>query len=395
MILSPERLAQDITVSDADARAYFDQHKTDFNEPETRAVEVVVAQTEAAAKSLATAWISGADWDAIQKQASAAGASAIALDPGTQAAFPSPELAGPVFAATPDTVTGPVNAEGSWAVFRVTKVTGGNDQPYEALAAQVKQRAALDEATDQVYDRANKVQDLLASGTKLDELPTGLGLAAVTGTMDALGNTPEGEPAPIPATPALRQVIVAKAFALSPSDPATLESGPDHSFYAVTVDSITPPAELPFDQVKDRVRDDWIRDARRHEQDVLATALLTAVNDGTPLKDAAAARQLPVTRSPPIGRGQPPQGVPIQLVQPLFATEPGHATMVDTPTGFVVAVTVDVTKPDPATDAAALDRVRAGLASAMSDDLEMTYAAGLRERERVVVNRPVFDNIAQ
>ena len=31
----------------------------------------------------------------------------------------------------------------------------------------------------------------------------------------------------------------------------------------------------------------------------------------------------------------------------------------------------------------------------MSDDLEMTFAAALREREKVVVNRPVFDSIAQ
>ncbi len=102
-----------------------------------------------------------------------------------------------------------------------------------------------------------------------------------------------------------------------------------------------------------------------------------------------------MTRTPPIGRSQPPPGIPAQLVQPLFATELGHATMVETPTGFVVAVPVDVTKPDPATDAAGLDRVRTGLAGAMSDDLEMTYAAALRDREKVVVNRPVFDSIAQ
>ena len=212
------------------------------------------------------------------------------------------------------------------------------------------------------------MQDLLASGTKLDELPTGLGLAAVQGTLDAAGNTAEGEPAPIPASPTLRQAIVAKAFTLGPSDPATLESGPDHSFYAVTVDSITPPAERPLDQVRDRVRDDWLRDARRHEQDVVAAGLLAATESGRTLKEAAEAAGVPLTRSPAIGRSQPPPGIPSQLVQPLFATDVGKATMVETPTGFVVAVPVTVTKPDPAVDVAGLDRVRTGLAGAMSDD---------------------------
>ena len=395
VILSPEGLAKDIVVSDSDARAYYDSHKAEFSKPETRAVQVVVAQTEAAAKTLATAWTTGADWDAIQKQATAAKASAIALDDTTQTAFPSPELAGPVFAAAPNAVTGPVNAEGSWAVFRVTKVAGGSEQPYESLAADIKQKVALDQATDQVYDRANKVQDLLAGGAKLDELPAGLGLLAVTGTLDPDGNTPDGTPAPIPASPALRQAVISKAFALSPTDPPTLEDGPDHSFYAVTVDSITPPAQRPYDEVKDRVRDDWLRDARRHEQDVAATALLTAVEGGQSLKDAAAAAKLPMTRSPAIGRSQPPAGIPSQLVQPLFATDVGKATMVEAPTGFVVAVTVAVKKPDPATDSAGLERVRVGLNGAMSDDLEMTYAGALRAREKVVVNRPIFDSIVQ
>ena len=49
-----------------------------------------------------------------------------------------------------------------------------------------------------MYDRANKVDDLLASGAPLDELPGDLGLAGVTGTLDAQGNTPDGTPAPIP-----------------------------------------------------------------------------------------------------------------------------------------------------------------------------------------------------
>ncbi len=395
VILSPERLAQDITVSDDDARAYFQQHPDAFNRPETRAVQVVVAQSEAAAKALATAWTAGADWDAVQQQAAAAGASAIALDAGTKAAFPAPGLADAVFTAAANAVTGPVNADGSWAVFRVTQVQGGDNQPYEALAAQVKQRVAMEQATDQVDERANKVQDLLAAGTKLDDLPGELGLAAVTGTLDAQGMTPEGGPAPIPGSPALREALIGKAFTLKPTDPPTLEDGPDHSFYAVSVDSVTPPAELPFDEVKDRVRDDWLRNARRHEMDLAATGLLTAVQGGQSLKDAATAAGLPMTHTPPIGRGQPPAGVPQQLVQPLFATDADKPTMVETPTGFVVAVPVEVTKPDPAKDGAALDRLRVALANAGSDDLEVTYATALREREKVVVNRPVFDSIAQ
>jgi peptidyl-prolyl cis-trans isomerase D len=395
VILSPEGVAKDIVVSDADAHAYYDSHQAEFGKPETRSVQVLVAPSEAIGRTLATSWMSGADWDAIQKQAAAAGASAVALDDTTAAAFPAPDLVRAVFDAPPNAVTGPVQEEGGWSVFKVTKLQTSDVQPFAAVEAEVKGRVALEQATDQVYDRANKVQDALAGGAKLDELPGGLGLQAVTGTLDAAGNTPAGTPAPIPAAPALRQALIAKAFAIAPSDQPTLEDGPDHSFYAVSVDSIIPPAQQPLDAVKDRVRDDWLRDTRKREQDLVATKLLTAVNGGASLKDAAAAAGVPMTRSPPIGRTTPPPGIPAELVQPLFATDTGHATMVESPTGFTVAVTVAINKPDPATNPAGMDRVRAQLGGSMSDDLEMTFAAALRDRDKVVVNRQLLDSVAQ
>ncbi len=300
VILSPESVAKDIEVSDADARAYYESHKADFTRLATRSVQVVVAPTQAAAQAIASAWLTGADWDTVQKQAAAAHASALELEDQTQDGFPAPDLAGPIFAAPPQAVTGPEQAGGGWAVFRVTKDTPAGQRPLEDALAEVKAKAALDQATDQVYDRANKVQDALAGGARLDELPAGLGLAAVTGTLDAQGNTPDGGPAPIPGGPDLRLAITLRAFALAPGDPATLEDGPEHSFYAVSVDAVTPPAQLPLEQVRDRVRDDWLRDARRHEQDVAATALMTAVEGGATLQAAAAAAGQPVTRSAPL-----------------------------------------------------------------------------------------------
>jgi peptidyl-prolyl cis-trans isomerase D len=337
-------------------------------------------------QTLATQWTTGADWDAMQKAASAANASAVELDDTTMAAFPAPDMVKTVFAAAANAINGPVQQEGGWAVFRVTKLQASNVQPLEAVMADVKARVALEQATDQVYDRANKVQDALAGGANLDELP---------GALDALGNTPAGTPAPIPATPGLRAALIAKAFAITPADVPTLEDGPDHSFYAVSVDSVIPPAQQPMDKVKDRVRDDWIRDMRKHEQDLIATKLLMAVNGGTSLKDAAAAADVPMTRSPPIGRTTPPPGIPPELIQPLFATDIGHATVVESPAGFTVAVTTAITKPDPAKDTNGLDKVRTQLAAAMSNDLEMTYAAALRDREKVIVNRQMLDSASQ
>jgi peptidyl-prolyl cis-trans isomerase D len=395
VVLSPETIARDVEVTDDEIHTYYEQHKPEFEKPEQRSVQVIVAPTEAAARTLATTWIAGADWNTMQNAANAANASAVELDDSAEAAFPAPDLAKDVFAAPPNAVMGPIKSDEGFQVFKVTKVTPGNASSFEEAKAALRPRVALERAMDLVYDRANKVQDALASGAKLDELPADLGLAAVEGTLDAQGNTPDGTPAPIPGSLALRRALIAHAFQMTPNDPPTLEDGPDHSFYAVQVESISPPAKRPLTEVIGRVRDDWLHDMRRHEQDVAATQLMTAVEGGSSLADAAKAAGLPVQRTPPIGRNQPPPGVPRSVLPPLFGTAPGKAGMVEADQGFWVFVPVTIQKPDPAADPAGVDRVRRQLAGAESDDLEMTYAAALRSRERVTVNQRLLDSVTQ
>ena len=395
VILSPESIAQDVEVSDDEMHTYYEQHKNEYQKAEQRSVQVIVAPTEAAARTMATNWISGTDWDAMQKQAAAANASAIELDDTAQAAFPATDLAKAVFDAPANAVTGPIASGQGWQLFRVIKVTPGDTRSFDQVKAQIKPQVALERAMDLVYDRANKVQDALAGGAKLDELPTGLGLAAVAGTLDAHGNTLDGSPAPIPGSPALRGALIGHAFQMAPNDPPTLENGPDHSFYAVTVDSITPPAKRPLAEVIDRVRDDWLRDQRRHEQDIAATALLTAVEGGASLADAAKAANVVVQRTPALGRAQPPGGLPAEMIQPLFGTAIGKPGMIEAQQGFWVFVPVSIAKPDPAADPAAVDRVRLQLAGAESDDLEMSFATALREREKVTVNQKLLDSVSQ
>ena len=98
-----------------------------------------------------------------------------------------------MFAATPDAVVGPVKGALGWHVVRVTKVTPGSDAEFrrgEGVRCAMQVLAA--KAADLMYDRANKVDNVLGSGAGLDEMPSDLGLVGVAGTLDAEGNTADG-----------------------------------------------------------------------------------------------------------------------------------------------------------------------------------------------------------
>ncbi len=396
VVLSPDTIARGIEVSDEDARAYYEQHKASFVTPEKRSVEVVVAPTQQEAEALAAQWKAGADWAAIQAAASAAGASAVALTDAPASDFPDPALATAVFAAKPDEVTGPDQASLGWQVFRVSKVTPGTNASFESVKDQMRTAVARQRAADQLDEKVSKLQDAVSAVSTLKDLPTGLGVAAVEGTLDAKGNTPSGEPAPVPGAPALRQAIVAAAFQAHQGDPPNLVEGPDGAWYAVEVEHVTPSAPKPYDQVAAQVRAGWTAQQQRHEQDVAAARLLSAVRSGGSLADAAMVQGLRAEDTPPIPRGAaPPAGVPLELARAVFSTPKGKATMVEAGDAFYVAVTKDVASPDPASDPAGLAAVQDALTRQMSGDVQEAYVAAIRDRAHPRINQPLLDSLAQ
>ena len=395
VILSPDTVARGIDMPDADLQSYYDSHRADFGGPEKRTVQVVVAQDEATAKRLADGWIAGADWTAMQAQASTSGASAAQIDDARREDIPGDELAAAAFAAPGETVSGPVKSAFGWQVFRVTKIVPGTEQPFAAVKDEVKTRVARERAVDEVYGRANKLEDALSAGTALDDLPGDLGVAGIAGTLDDKGMTPDGEPAPIPGSPALRQSVITTAFAIGKGEPAKMIEGPDQSYYAVVVEETTAPQVKPYEAVAAQVRDNWEHDARRRAQEVVAAKLLAAVKAGGSLDDAAVVAGVRAETSPPIMRGQPTPGVPESLIQPLFGMKLNESTMLEQPDGFLVVKLVGVSSPDPLTDPVGTAQMRTALTRSLNQDLEITYAAALRDRAKPRVNQSLLESLIQ
>jgi peptidyl-prolyl cis-trans isomerase D len=268
---------------------------------------------------------------------------------------------------------------------------------------ELRERLLEEKAADIIHNRAAKVEDVLASGTSLDELPSDLGLSALTGTIDAQGLTIGREPAPIPGSNELRQAIIAAAFEARPGDPPRLtEVRPGQgsgttmsSYFALALDSVTPPGLRPFADIKETVAEDVAQAARRRHQEEVAAKLLAAVQGGQSLEDAATVAGVTFSRTPLTGRSEPAQGVPRELVAPLFGLKKGEAGMVETAEAFVVFTPAEIVVPDPAADAQAYQRMREGLTDALGNDVDAAFTTGVRTRAQPQVNRKALDNFVQ
>jgi peptidyl-prolyl cis-trans isomerase D len=395
VVLSPDTIARGLPLSDADMKAWFAQHQAEFKAPEKRSLQVVTTSTVDEAKTIAAQWTGGATWEAVQAAAKAAGASAVTLDDTTKSGVPSPELARAAFTAELDSVTGPIQEPLGFQLVRVTKIDPARNPSFADLTDTIRQRLGAEKAADLIDARAQKLQDVFAGGAKIDEIPSDLGAAGAEGTLDAQGNTLDGNSAPLPAKGDLRQQIIATAFKTNPGDPIQPTEGPQHAWYAVAVDSVTKPALKPFDQVRGQVLADWQHDQIRHTQEKAAAKLLTLVKSGQALTSAAWGSGLTVSRTPPLDRNRPQNGIPAELIQTIFTLKLGQATMVETNAGFMVASVATIIKPDPKTDAGGLEQATKGLTSALRDDVFRSYAQALRAAAKPTVNAQALERLIQ
>jgi len=400
VILAPETVAADIQITPDEIKAAYEQRRDSFVTPDKRSVQVILAQDEATAAKLAAAWNTGLDWTAIQKQASESGAAGVELNDATEVEFPAPELGAAVFATPQGVIPPPVRSALGWHVLKITAVSKGSARSLADVTPELRARVLADKAVDVMYTRARQIEDLLAAGTTLEALPGDLGLAPIVGTLDAKGTTKDGQPAPVPGPAELRPALIQAAFQAKIGDAPHLVQAPNaadgtQSFFAFSVEEITAPQPRPFSEVTEMVRADWLRDATRRAAETEAAAVLAKVKEGSSLADAASAVALQVRALPATSRSSAPDGVPTQLITPLFGLKLGEPTMVETPDGFVVAVLVAINEADPAADPAGFAQLRDQLAKAMADDTEALFGTALRDRAKPSLNRAQLNSLVQ
>jgi peptidyl-prolyl cis-trans isomerase D len=394
VVLSPALLAPHETVSQAEVDADYARVAAASPSAPLRSVQVIVVGNLAASSQLEAAWRSGANWAQMQAMAKRFGANPVEMDGTQENQIPTPSLATAVFAAPEGQVTGPVAGPEGLFLFKVTNISSSG--PDEAtVKPQIVQQLQLQQAQAAVAANVNALQDALAGQTPLDQLPGNLGLTAVEGTLDATGDTPTGVKAPLPGDAALQAAVLKAAFAASPHEPAQLINGPDGSYFALTVNAVVPPGQLPYDQVRNQVLADWTNDQLVREAEIQAADLYHKVTAGETLEAAAQAAGDQVTMSTAFTRNAPASGETTQMQNVLFSLKLGQATMLQTDTGFTVATLAKITKPTPQQDPTDYNEALESMTKSLQNDVGGSFLVGLQLRDKVTINQKLFSRIYQ
>jgi peptidyl-prolyl cis-trans isomerase D len=383
LTLTLEDVARDITPAEAQLRAAYDARSAEFITAEAREITQILVSDEAAARALAEAWRAGLDEAALGERASAAGGSVVALGSLTATDLPDPALAEAAFAAAPGAVTEPVRTGFGWHVLRIGAVTPGATRRFEEVREALSAEVAREIAAERIYTIANRVEDSLAEGISLAEAARrhGIGFREIA-AIDREGRGPDGARIALPPDAAR---VLDTVFSAQAGSTSRLVEAEGANFFAVRVETVTPPAVRPFETVRDAVRTAWEQAERRRAMETSAGAMLAAIQGGQSFEAAAALQGWTARRIGPFlrtarGAGAPPAPV----LAAIFGLKPGEATMVEANNAFIVLSLAAVTVPEPTEER--LRALRASLAAGIADDLEAQFAQAIQRRGNPTIN---------
>lgn len=382
--ISPQSVAEQIEIPEDELRAAFEERGESFNTRGSRTVDQVLFDDEETARAAYDRIEGGEDFAAVAEDLT--GMSAAELDFGkvTRADLPEGAAEG-VFAVTEaGQVTEPLQSDFGWHLFRIREAEVSAPATFEDVRDELKREMALDRAYDEVFERSNAIEDALAGGSTLEEASQSLGIPLNQIPFVARdGSQPAGGiVTTLPGDPFLKT-----AFETETGQQSLLDETRDGTFFILRVDGIEPPMIPELGQIRPRVAADWTAEQRLEAAENAADAIVDAVEDGTPLAEAAAEQGAEVERLPAITRrGRDlPSGWPPAVAGALFGLDAGGASAVSSENGAAVISLVEVIRGGG--DMAAPEaQVRQEVSGAVSSDLIELLLADLETRHEVSVN---------
>jgi peptidyl-prolyl cis-trans isomerase D len=340
--LTLDDLAKKVTVSDDDIKRLYEEQKGNYGSPERRKIShiLIVAEGEGAdadAAALAKAQtvreriVKGADYAQVAKEVSQ---DPVSAKTGGDLGFLNKEAQEPVFTEAAShlktgEISAPVKTSFGYHLIKVTELVPASYRPLEAVRDELKKMAQKNNAETAFYERGQKLAELtFEHPDSLEEAASALGLKV---RQTAMFTATQGEG--LAAEGNVRKAAFSEDV-LAGKNSEPVELGEERAV-VLRIRDHEPASDKSIDSVRativDRLKDQQARDdAAKASRD-----LLTAVQQGKGLQDAAKPLGLTVTQGLALLRTS--EKVPLELLKAVFTnarpTEgkptPGEVALVD------------------------------------------------------------------
>lgn len=391
LMLSVEDAKKSTTVTDEEAKAAYEQEKSNYDTPEKRRIQQISFPDKAAAEAAKKAIDAG---ESFVDAAKAAGAKESDIDLGlvTKDQLFDPNIRDAAFALEKDKVSVPVEGRFATVLLRVTAIEPGTSSTFDAVKQKVVDKIANEKAHVEINKLHDEVDDGRAGGLPLNDIAEKIKLTFLDiPSVDRKGLLPDGKPAiDRPGGPA----VIAAGFQGQvgvEQDPVEL---PDGGFAWIDVLGITPAVDRPYDDVKDDVKALYEKNERARQIREFADKLVERLKKGETMDAIAADAGGKVETTPPLTRATTPQGIARTAVAQAFALPKGGASSADSDDGLTRQVfQVKDVVPAPAPTKEQKERIATELRGNLENDAISAYVGSLQRRFGSSINHAAFDRL--
>ncbi len=387
-------MAKGIAVPEEKVKEEYQQREAEFEVKETRDAEQFLLTTKEDAERVYAEIQKGKDFAAAARAATGAAPVATGALSKDGLAQQAPAMAEAVFASPKPSLVAPTQSPFGWHIFRVLKINPAHKKSFEDAKVELTKSMAREQAIEALYQVANKVEDALAGGGKLDEVAKqhALTVQRVAAT-DQLGRDPRAQAI---AGLAGKPEILRVAFATEGGRESRLTELGGDAYFIVRVEGVTPPAPRPLAEVKTLAIAAWKDDQREAMAKARAQAIAEKAKTGGDLAALVAGeRGLKVMLPAPFTRAaaDPAHSLTPQLASLLFEAKPNEVVVAATPDGHAVAKLKAIVPADPAKEPNLYAQFKEQLRQQMGGDFIAQYATSIRAKTKVEINRAAFDKL--
>jgi peptidyl-prolyl cis-trans isomerase D len=382
LLLSPEKLKQNTTISDADLKAAFEANKNAYSVPERRSIQQLVFKDMAAAQDASQKLASGTDFLALGKELGLSD-SDINLGQFTKDGFADRTVAEAAFKLEKDKPSGPISGF-SPVIVRVTEIVPGKEKTFEEVKEQVRDELIKARASEEISKLHDQIEDERAAGSTLTEIAQKLNQEFKEVTVNRQGVDREGKKIDIPGQ---TQDVVKLIFETDvgvENNPVSL----GNEAYAFTdVQEVQPERQRPMEEVREDVAKAWTEEETRNRLTKKSEELLAALSKGQSLEEAAKSVNAEVKATAALKRGGAEPGLPISAITQAFTLPQGGYASAFTADrkGRAIFQVAGITSAPPLDDAG-FKQLSEEISRGIGNDIFAQYVNGLQTAYGVNIN---------
>ncbi len=390
--LTPADIAKPDAVTDAEAKAFYEQNKAAYGTPEKRELHQMAFPTAEEAAAAHEKLTKGMSWSDLAKERTLK-ESDLDLGVVTKADIIDAAVAEAAFALKTGETSAPVKGAFGTVILLAGKIEPGTQKTYDEVAAQIKKDTAEARAKSEIGALRDKIEDERAAGSTLAETAKKLNLKSVTfDAIDRAGRGLDGQPvAGLPRTPD----VITPAFTtdIGVDSEALQIQGGGYLWY--DVGGITKARDRTLEEVKDQVATRWRDDEAAARLQAKTDDMLAKLKAGTSLADIAKEIGFTVGSTAGIQRGKPTPQTPAKLIDAVFKTPKGAASVAegDSQTQRFVYRVIDVVEPTLDEASPEAKQLSSTLQNSYADDLIGEYLGKLQADIGISINQQALNQV--